>query len=373
MTRNQAPSTAQAVSPDSGLPWAEPGAWRVADGVHRIPLPLPMDALRAVNVYVLETGSGLTLVDGGWGIEAARAALESGLAQLGAGFGDIDRFLVTHMHRDHYTLAALISQEQGAEVWLGSDERPTLEMMQRRATSAAPPRTPFADALIAAGLPELVAAWTAGEDGMLDAEPAGYLFPTGWLAGDHRIELGSRTLDAVHTPGHTPGHFVFTEPTTGTLYAGDHVLPTITPSIGFVAPAPVDPLGAFMRSLTKVRALPDLRLLPAHGPIAESSHRRIDELLAHHEQRLASSLVALGAGGRTAAEVARVLPWTRHLRAFADLEIDHRGMAALETKAHLDLLVARGSVTVEESGGAAVYRRRDLGAAEAIGADSATT
>ncbi len=35
--------------------WTEPGAYPVADGVHRIPLPLPMDGLRAVNVYVLET------------------------------------------------------------------------------------------------------------------------------------------------------------------------------------------------------------------------------------------------------------------------------------------------------------------------------
>ena len=48
-------STAHAVSPDSGQHWTEPGAWPVAPGVHRIPLPLPMDGLRAVNVYVIET------------------------------------------------------------------------------------------------------------------------------------------------------------------------------------------------------------------------------------------------------------------------------------------------------------------------------
>jgi len=67
------------------------------------------------------------------------------------------------------------------------------------------------------------------------------------------------------------------------LFASDHVLPTITPSIGFTAPPPVDPLGDFMASLTKVRSLPDLRLLPAHGRVAPSSHARVDELLAHHE------------------------------------------------------------------------------------------
>ena len=44
--------------------WTEPGAFEVSDGVHRIPLPLPMDGLRAVNVYAIETEEGLTLVDG---------------------------------------------------------------------------------------------------------------------------------------------------------------------------------------------------------------------------------------------------------------------------------------------------------------------
>ena len=57
------------VSPDSGEHWTEPGAWPAAPGVHRIPLPLPTDGLKAVNVYVLETDDGLTLIDAGWAIE----------------------------------------------------------------------------------------------------------------------------------------------------------------------------------------------------------------------------------------------------------------------------------------------------------------
>ena len=37
-------------------------------------------------------------------------------------------------------------------------------------------------------------------------------------------------------PGHTPGHYVFADRADGLLFAGDHVLPTITPSIGFTVP-----------------------------------------------------------------------------------------------------------------------------------------
>ena len=60
------PPTAVRISPDSGVNWTEPGAWRVADGIHRIPLPLPMDGLRAVNVYAIEQRSGFALIDSGW-------------------------------------------------------------------------------------------------------------------------------------------------------------------------------------------------------------------------------------------------------------------------------------------------------------------
>ena len=37
--------------------WQEPGAHPVAPGIHRIPLPLPQDGLRAVNVYAVTAGS----------------------------------------------------------------------------------------------------------------------------------------------------------------------------------------------------------------------------------------------------------------------------------------------------------------------------
>lgn len=349
------PSTAGAISTDSDRPWADEGTWSIADGIYRIPLPLPMDALRAVNVYVVETGSGLTLIDGGWGVAAARDALERGLRRLGAGFPDVDRFLVTHVHRDHYTLASLLAREHGAEVWLGRGDSPTLELLEETAHGGRR-NTPFEPILRAAGIPEVIDEWVDDDDVMTNAKAAGYVRPTGWLEGDHRIDLGPRTLDAVHTPGHTPGHFVFVDEKPGLLYAGDHVLPTITPSIGFVSPAPMDPLGAFMRSLAKVRALPDLRLLPAHGPVVPSSHRRVDELLAHHDERLEASFAVLEREGQSrAVDVAMKLPWTRHQRRFADLEVHHRGMAAMETKAHLDLLVARGLATANESEGVVHY------------------
>ena len=334
-------ATAYAVSPDSGKHWAAEGAWPVAEGIHRIPLPLPSDVLKAVNVYVIETPTGLTLVDGGWAIKEARDVLQRSLRQIGAGFGDIRRFLVTHVHRDHYSMAAQLGEEYGADVGLGADEKASLDLLNDHERPRE--KTPFYASLVSAGAVELAEQWNSVEDAV--PSQTVWRYPDTWFEGDHAIPVGSRTLDAVHTPGHTAGHYVFAERAAGLLFAGDHVLPTITPSIGFTTPAPPNPLGDFMASLTKVRALPDLRLLPAHGPVAPSTHARVDELLAHHEQRLAKSLATLAQGALSSFEAAQHLGWTRHERSFGELDLFNRGIAAMETKAHLELLVARGQAS----------------------------
>ena len=172
-------------------------------------------------------------------------------------------------------------------------------------------------------------------------------YPDTWLDGDHAIEVGTRTIDAVHTPGHTQGHFVFADRPAGCSSPATTCCPTITPSIGF-EPVPVEqPLRDFLGSLAKVRDLPDLRLLPAHGPVAPSSHARVDELLAHHETRLGLCLDAIAVRPGTGYDVAGELPWTRHRHALADLDVFNAALACMETKAHLELLVARGQATRE--------------------------
>lgn len=340
-TSLSATPTNHAVSPDSGRHWADEGAWEVAPGIHRIPLPLPSDVLKAVNVYAIETGTGLTMIDGGWAIDAARDVLERSLRRLGAGFGDIDRFLVTHVHRDHYSMAAALGKEYGAEVGLGAAEKATLDLLNDHGRPRS--ETPFFASLVSAGAAQLAEQWNEVESAV--PNQAVWLYPDRWFEGDHEILVGPRSLDAVHTPGHTAGHYVFADRSAKLLFAGDHVLPTITPSIGFTMPPAPDPLGDFMASLTKVRALPDLQVLPAHGPVAPSTHARVDELLAHHENRLTKSLATLGSGTQSAFDVAHQLSWTRHDRAFDELDLFNQGIAAMETKAHLELLVARGLAT----------------------------
>src|SRR5579875_2446381 len=88
--------------------WERPGAHEVAPGIHRIPLPLPGDGLKAVNVYAITDGDRLVLVDAGWALTEAESLLADALGGLGFTLEDVREYLVTHLHRDHYTNAVAL-------------------------------------------------------------------------------------------------------------------------------------------------------------------------------------------------------------------------------------------------------------------------
>jgi glyoxylase-like metal-dependent hydrolase (beta-lactamase superfamily II) len=364
--------------------WIEEGTHAVAPGVHRIPLPLPSDGLRAVNVYAIEAGTGLVLIDSGWALANARDQLERSLAAIGAGLPDVRQFLVTHMHRDHYTQAVEIRRLFGTPVALGVGERPSIdgllsgEFRPFRAQLAIlrdAGASQVAEQLATAMSIELLGSeQEAGEaaamapghpplrPGATIGAALGYEQPDQWIAPEQVFDLGTRTLTAVATPGHTRGHVVFADPQAGLLFAGDHVLPHITPSIGFQEAPSAEPLREYLQSLNVVRRLPDMRLLPAHGPVSPSAHSRIDELIEHHAERLGIMADVIAAGPCTGYDVALAVGWTRRQRKLGELDLMNQMLAICETVYHLDLLVAQAAA-VSQVGDDGVRRYRPAGQA----------
>lgn len=333
--------------------WTAPAVEEVAPGVHRIPLPLPNDNLRAVNVYAITDGDGLVLVDSGWAVPDARARLDGALASLGCSFGDIRRFLITHAHRDHFTQAIVLRREFATRVSLGAGERTSLEVLQDRERPALHPQLQQLHRYGAAKLCEEIVAGMAGH---APPDRSEWEFPDDWLAEGEVVHTSSRELAVIETPGHTRGHVVFHDHAAGLLFAGDHVLPTITPSIGFEPVLSPNPLGDFLASLARVRAMPDAVLLPAHGAAGASVHARIDELVDHHGRRLEETEAAIAGGAETAYETAERLRWTRRGRTLDELDQFNQMLAVAETGAHLALLIAQGRIaSVVEDG---IYRYR---------------
>jgi glyoxylase-like metal-dependent hydrolase (beta-lactamase superfamily II) len=338
--------------------WTEPAVEDLGGGIYRIPLPLPLDGLKAVNVYAITDPGGVDLIDAGMAIVAARERLTEALGQLGYGLGDVRNFLVTHSHIDHYSLAVELRRDFRTLISLGEGERANLMATREMINGTGGHRVFGAESLRRLGAAELI--------GRLSTlERNGPMFtdwedPDRWVTDGADLDLRTRTLRAVHTPGHTLGHVVYHDAASEIMFAGDHVLPHITPSIGFEPAGNRMALRDYLSSLARTLTLPDARLLPAHGPVTGSTHERVHELLAHHDARLAETLDAVRAGHATAFEVAKAIKWTRRQRLFDDLDLFAQIQAVNETAAHLEVLLVRGQVTRETSPvGADLYQVPD--------------
>ncbi|GAA2296192.1 MBL fold metallo-hydrolase [Actinomadura sp. NPDC048955] len=330
--------------------WTEPGAHPVAPGVHRIPLALPIPSLHAVNVYVIEDAEGLVVVDSGWAMPDTKASLEAALSVLGHRLDDVAQFLVTHAHWDHYSQALALRESFGTRVRIGRGERPSIEAFDTR--RGLHPRQ--VELLRRCGADE-VADEIAGRPVERSEQDVPHTMPDAWLDDGERVALTERGLDVFATPGHTRGHIVLRDAAAGLLFAGDHILPHITPSIGLETEPEPKPLRSYLESLRLVRDMPDTVLLPAHGPVRPSVHTRIDELLEHHAERLDAAAAQVRAGRATAFEVAAAMPWTRRRRSLGDLDAFSRMLAVLEIEAHLDVLADRGVLDAHEEGGVRRY------------------
>jgi glyoxylase-like metal-dependent hydrolase (beta-lactamase superfamily II) len=327
--------------------WTLPGAYEVAAGVHRLVLPLPGDGLKAVNVYALEDGDGLALVDTGWRHPGLLEALTEGFAALGFALSDLTAIICTHSHYDHFGLAAHLRSLSGAPVLLGALERTNLEIALDREQWDRD-RAHRRAQLVLHGAREVADALARADFTFEEIQERGFAAPPDrWVADREQITLGGgRVLTARLTPGHSRGHLMFHDEAAGVLFAGDHVLPHITPSIGFEAFSDGHGLDAFLASLRASRDLPVDVVLPGHGPVFADLAGRVDELLAHHDKRLAACVEVLRAGGPApAADVAARLTWTRHERTFESLNLFNRMLATTETITHLELLAKRGDVT----------------------------
>ncbi|HEY1684588.1 MAG TPA: MBL fold metallo-hydrolase [Tepidisphaeraceae bacterium] len=87
----------------------------------------------------------------------------------------------------------------------------------------------------------------------------------GYLADKQQLQIGKLKLEAMHTPGHAPGHIAFYFPEEKVLVGGDLI---IAGSVGRTDLPGADPR-AFVQSLQRVMELPpETKLLPGHGKVS---------------------------------------------------------------------------------------------------------
>ena len=235
--------------------WADrvmPPVERLAPDLWSVPVPMPDNPLRYVLIYLLGTPDGVVLIDAGWNTEEAWSALTGGLATAGFHLDDVRGVLVTHVHPDHYGLAGRVQEASGAWVALHAEDEKLLRDRYDEPGIAGLVELTRVH-LMRCGVPldavdELSTA-SMGIRDLIRRAQVDVLFADG-----DRIGLPNWNLQAVWTPGHSPGHLCFFDQDRRILFSGDHVLPRITSAVTVHPQQRPSPLADFMAALGKVAA-----------------------------------------------------------------------------------------------------------------------
>jgi glyoxylase-like metal-dependent hydrolase (beta-lactamase superfamily II) len=321
----------------------------LADGVGWARLPIP-GSLRHINVWVLEDGDGVALVDTGLDIPPCREAWEALFAGPLAGRA-VTRVICTHFHPDHLGLAGWLTERFAVPLWMTRGEWLFGRLLSVDVREAPPS--------------EALAYWRAAgwDEPRIEAEAAkGWgrfasvvsPIPVGFVRmqeGD-RLRIGQRDWRVLIGSGHCPEHACLIDDDAGLMIAGDQVLPRITSNVSLSLSEPeADPLGEWLASIEKLKRLPDsLLILPSHGEPFTGLHARLDALDFGHRDRLDALHSKLE-------EPHRAVDCFGTLFA-RQIDDSMYGLATGEALAHLRRLEVEGRAVREMRDGVCWYRAR---------------
>ncbi len=337
--------------PEGGVMFpVAPGIWWL-----RMPLPFRLDH---INLWLVKDGEHLAAVDTGIAMSKTKKLWEQLFAGDFAG-RRLSRIVVTHMHPDHVGLAGWLGERFAAPLYMTLGEYHSTQNTMRGfgdAETESRRRFYLANGIAESGI-EAFARHRGGFKQVVSELPPEYVR----IMEGKPLVIDGKSWDIVAGFGHSPEHASLYCAELGVLIAGDQVLPKITTNVSVW---PIEPLANslqwFLDSIAKFKALPqDTLVLPSHGLPFRGLHRRIDQLVAHHDERLDALRAACAVPqGRHAVELTPVL--------FPGKDLDeHQFVFALgETLAHLHCLEGRGQAE-RLVGADGVHRFRTLGEAPA--------
>jgi glyoxylase-like metal-dependent hydrolase (beta-lactamase superfamily II) len=262
----------------------------VVEGVFRLALPLGIHGVPTVSAYLLRGDGGDTLVDCGIaaGIDGGdpgpdgTVAVAAALTAAGSALERLERLVVTHAHIDHFGLAGEVVRRSGGELWM--HRRTELDLAKYADPDEAVDRRTLMLADHGLFGPEL----TETSEGLRDWLPVMPSIgrPSRLLEGGEQFSAGGRSWEIVHTPGHSPGHVCLWNAAERLLCSGDHLLQVVSPPVTFERGFEPDPMGSYLASLERVRALSPELVLPGHGTPFRDGARRAETIAAGKRRRL---------------------------------------------------------------------------------------
>jgi glyoxylase-like metal-dependent hydrolase (beta-lactamase superfamily II) len=321
----------------------------LADGVGWARLPIP-GALRHINVWVLEDGEGVALVDTGLDIGPCREGWEALFDGPLAG-RSVTRIICTHFHPDHLGLAGWLTERFSVRLWMTRGEWLFGRLLSSDVRDL-PPREAI-DYWRGAGWDESrIEAETAKGWGRFASVVSPIPVSFARMEEGDRLHIGQRRWRVLVGSGHCPEHACLIDDEGSLMIAGDQVLPRITSNVSLSLSEPdADPLGDWLASIDKLKDLPDtLLVLPSHGEPFTGLHARLDALAHGHHDRLDALHAHLGEP-RRAVDCFSILFARR-------IEDNMLGLATGEALAHLRRLEVDGRAVRSMRDGVQWYSAR---------------
>ena len=322
----------------------------IASDLHRIEVRLIGSPLKTLNCYVFQSAQRNLLVDTGFNQPTCLDDLREGISELNLDMGRTDLF-VTHFHSDHCGLVSQVVSPE-SRVYMSSTDavffmRPSEE---RQAYWAM-----LEKVYLREGYPPDELRMSVQQNPARNLGDSGKVDVTCVRDGDI-IHVGDRSFECILTPGHTPGHMCLFEKDTHTMVLGDSVLFDITPNITSWDSLP-NSLAHYFSSLDRLRTFEVELALPAHRDNkGKTLSERIDELKAHHHERLAEvSCILSEQPGLTCYEVAQRMTWSIRAKNWQEFPAQQKWFAIGEAMAHLDYLVQDHQIICRQQHGVRYY------------------
>jgi len=326
--------------------------------IHRIEVPIPFP-LQTVNCYYIPD-SAPALID--TGVNSARGLdiITENIRSAGGSLSGLKRIILTHGHTDHVGLAGRIASHSGAAVFIHPWDRDKIPV---KGESWLESRLEiFKGFLAEAGLPGETSRRILDTISGRFKQLVGPVEDISTVNGRAVFDFDDMRLEAIHTPGHSPGSICLFNRDDGTLLAGDSLLEKITPNpVIEINPPPEDPdyqsVARYERTLERLGALAVNAVLPGHGPPFRDHARVVRHIQHHHSVRRDSVLDLLKAAADRPEYNGGLTPCQVALRLFPDIKGVDIFLALSEAMGHLDYLKAKGAADMRLHDGVRVYSR----------------
>jgi glyoxylase-like metal-dependent hydrolase (beta-lactamase superfamily II) len=285
------------------------------------------------NIYVIDDGNGLTLVDCGSGFDHSNEDLVAGFEALRSTYDKavsleaIKTIVITHGHMDHFGGLPFVRQYTNAPIGVHPLDRRVLSHYEERVIVASGQLKSFLE-----------------RAGVSDHETANLMAMYLWAKDRYHSTPIQFSLDEkqplfddiplYHVPGHCPGQVCLL--LDDVMLTADHVLSRTTPH---QAPESITNhmgLSHYLDSLARIEQVGGIRLaLGGHEQPMEDVYGRIQEIRQVHQDRL-SKILDICAEPKSVAEISKTL--------FGTVSSYHVLLALEEAGAHVEFLYQRGEL-----------------------------